>query len=211
MMADFHMHTRASDGRAYPQDMVRAARSKGLGAVAITDHDTFAGSAIAARAGVEGVIVVYGSEVRTEFGDVVVLCPSLPSREAPKALIELIEFAVAESCLAFPAHPYDVRRLGVGPLLRLSTWAAVEGWNAASDPLSNTLSWLGAMSTGKPVLANSDAHVPEAVGAARNTLPDSDSREEVVEVLWRGEVRPLPGYSLPGFAHSVAWAIARRA
>ncbi len=211
MLADFHMHTRASDGRAYPADMVRAARAKGLGAVAITDHNTFAGSIAAARAGVDGVIVVYGSEVRTEFGDVVVLCPSPPSREAPKALLDLLDFVTAESCLAFPAHPYDVRRLGIGPLLRLSAWAAVEGWNAASDPISNAISWLEARAAGKVVLANSDAHVPEAVGAARNLLPDAVSREGVLEALRRGEVRALPGYSPIGFASSLAWAIARRA
>lgn len=211
MLADLHMHTRASDGRAYPADMVRAARARGLGAVAITDHDTFAGSVVAARAGIDGVIVVYGSEVRTEFGDIVVLCPSPPSHEAPKELLDLIDFVAAESCLAFPAHPYDVRRLGVGPLLRLSAWAAVEVWNAASDPISNAVSWLGARSSGKPMLANSDAHVPEAVGAARNLLPDVDDVGGVLEALWRGEVRPLPGYSPAGFAASLAWAIARRA
>lgn len=211
MLADFHMHTRASDGRAYPTDMVRAARAKGLGAVAITDHNTFAGAIIAARAGIEGVIVVYGSEVRTEFGDVVVLCPSPPSHEAPKALLNLVDFVVEESCLAFPAHPYDVRRSGVGPLLHLSTWAAVEGWNAGSDPFSNAISWLEARSSGKTVLANSDAHVPEALGAAKNLIPDVESREDVIEALWRGETRPLPGYSPKGFAASLAWAIARRA
>ncbi len=211
MLADFHMHTRASDGRAYPSEMVRAARAKGLGAIAITDHDTFSGSAAAAEAGVEDVIVVYGSEVRTEFGDVVVLCPSLPTKEAPKTLLDLIDFASAESCLAFPAHPYDVRRLGIGPLLYLSAWGAVEGWNAASDPISNAISWFEARSSGRPILANSDAHVPEAVGAARNLIPDVGSREEVLEALWKGEVKPLPGYSPAGFAAFLAWAIARRA
>ena len=211
MLGDFHMHTRASDGRAYPVEMVRAARAKGLGTIAITDHNTFAGSAAAAKAGIRGVIVIYGSEVRTEFGDVVVLCPSLPSKEAPRHLIDLVEFVAEESCVAFPAHPYDVRRLGIGPLLRLRAWDAVEGWNAASDPISNAISWSEARACGKPVLANSDAHVPEAVGAAKNTLPDADSREEVIEALKRGEVRPLPGYSLRGFAASIAWAIRRRA
>ena len=209
MLADFHMHTRASDGRALPGDMVRAARARGLGAVAITDHNTFAGSVAAARAGVEGVIVVYGSEVRTEYGDVVVLCPSQPSGEAPRSLVDLIEFAEAESCLAFPAHPYDVRRLGIGPLVRLRYWRAVEGWNAASDPLSNALSWLATSSGGKVVLANSDAHVPEAVGAAGNLLPDVSTRDEVLEVIRKGLTSPVPGYSISGFVRSLEWSIIR--
>ena len=209
MLADFHMHTRVSDGIAHPLDMVRVARAKGLGAISITDHNTFRGSIIAAKLGVEGVIIVYGSEVRTEFGDVVVLCSSPPEREAPLNLFDLVDFVQAEACTAFPAHPYDIRRLGIGPLSNLAVWPAVEGWNAASDPISNAISWLSARNSNKTILANSDAHVPQAVGAARNFLPDTDSADDVLECIIKGCAEPLPGYSFIGIVHSIAWSLIR--
>ena len=40
MTADMHIHTRASDGFLEPEDVVEEARAAGLGAIAVTDHDT---------------------------------------------------------------------------------------------------------------------------------------------------------------------------
>jgi 3',5'-nucleoside bisphosphate phosphatase len=42
-MYDLHLHTTASDGRLSPRELVRAAKSSGLKAFAITDHDTVEG------------------------------------------------------------------------------------------------------------------------------------------------------------------------
>src|SRR5664279_5187015 len=42
-MIDLHTHTNESDGTAAPTELVTAAAGAGLAALAITDHDTFAG------------------------------------------------------------------------------------------------------------------------------------------------------------------------
>jgi hypothetical protein len=42
-LIDLHSHTTASDGTFTPQELVDAARKLGLDALAITDHETFAG------------------------------------------------------------------------------------------------------------------------------------------------------------------------
>lgn len=42
-MIDLHTHTTESDGTYSPEQLVAAAKAKGLDAIAITDHDTFAG------------------------------------------------------------------------------------------------------------------------------------------------------------------------
>ncbi len=39
--AGLHIHTFYSDGTSSPQEVVDQAKESGLGAVAITDHDTF--------------------------------------------------------------------------------------------------------------------------------------------------------------------------
>ena len=65
---DLHVHTTASDGTCTPEEVVRLAAEAGLSAIAVTDHDTAAGYAEAARAGRElGVEVAPGIEISTRF------------------------------------------------------------------------------------------------------------------------------------------------
>ncbi len=50
-MIDLHIHTTASDGSMTPAEVVHLARSQGLQAIAITDHDTIAGNSQALETG----------------------------------------------------------------------------------------------------------------------------------------------------------------
>ncbi|MEE9583300.1 MAG: PHP domain-containing protein [Dehalococcoidales bacterium] len=47
---DLHTHTSASDGRFSPEDVVRKSAARGLGVIAICDHDTTSGIAPALKA-----------------------------------------------------------------------------------------------------------------------------------------------------------------
>ena len=49
---DLHIHTTASDGTFTPQEILSRAQQLGLKAIAITDHDTVAGSKEALRSGI---------------------------------------------------------------------------------------------------------------------------------------------------------------
>ena len=66
---DLHAHSAVSDGTETPTQLVRAAVAAGLGAIAITDHDSTAGwhEAFAAASGT-GLVVVPGMELSTNFG-----------------------------------------------------------------------------------------------------------------------------------------------
>ncbi|MBK8468787.1 MAG: PHP domain-containing protein [Candidatus Phosphoribacter sp.] len=67
MRIDLHCHSTASDGTDSPAELVKAAAAAGLDTIAITDHDTFAGWAEAAAAGVRhGLTVVPGAEISCE-------------------------------------------------------------------------------------------------------------------------------------------------
>jgi len=67
-MIDLHAHTTASDGSCTPTELVRLAKSTGLRAVAVTDHDTVDGVHEAAGAGeAEGVEVVPGIEISVDY------------------------------------------------------------------------------------------------------------------------------------------------
>ena len=66
--ADLHLHTTASDGAYTPSQVVAFARAARLDAIAVTDHDTFAGveDALEAAAG-SGLRVIPGVEVTSEW------------------------------------------------------------------------------------------------------------------------------------------------
>lgn len=67
---DLHIHTNASDGTDAPAEAVEKARTLGLEAIALTDHDTVSGVAEAVRAGEQlGVEVVPGIEVSSDYRD----------------------------------------------------------------------------------------------------------------------------------------------
>lgn len=40
---DLHVHSNSSDGTLSPEEVVLLAKSKGLSAIALTDHDTVSG------------------------------------------------------------------------------------------------------------------------------------------------------------------------
>jgi predicted metal-dependent phosphoesterase TrpH len=67
---DLHLHTTASDGKLPPRELVRAAKSSGLRAFAITDHDTVEGIPDAKEeASALGLELVPGVEVSANFGE----------------------------------------------------------------------------------------------------------------------------------------------
>jgi 3',5'-nucleoside bisphosphate phosphatase len=61
--ADLHSHSSVSDGTRSPAEVMRRAAAAGLDAIALTDHDTSAGIAEAARALPAGLVLVPGMEL----------------------------------------------------------------------------------------------------------------------------------------------------
>jgi len=221
ILFETHSHTTASDGYLTPLELVRLARRRGCGAVAVTDHDTIEGGISAYKASTRlslGVIVVPGVEVRTSWGDVLALCTQPPGREPPSGAHPevLREWADAEACILVPAHPYVTWRHGMGGRrLRLGgetgLWDAVEAWNLRGPPPLNLPAILAAEQLGLPPTSGSDAHVPRELCGAAMEAPDEGSAEALVESLRRGRARPRAG--LPGplaLAEAAAWAVMRR-
>jgi predicted metal-dependent phosphoesterase TrpH len=67
---DLHAHTTASDGTLAPAELVRQAQRIGLSGIAVTDHDTTAGSAEAEAEGRRlGIEVIRGVEINTDASE----------------------------------------------------------------------------------------------------------------------------------------------
>jgi predicted metal-dependent phosphoesterase TrpH len=68
LKADLHSHSTVSDGRLSPQALVERAAQKGLGILALTDHDNTAGVAAATEAARRlGLRVIPGVEISADF------------------------------------------------------------------------------------------------------------------------------------------------
>ncbi len=93
---DLHTHSTASDGTLTPAELMRAAKEVGLSAIALTDHDTFAGlpeaRAEAARLDLE---LVPGCELSLDYGGLPTHLLALFVDESPghvtEALTRVIE------------------------------------------------------------------------------------------------------------------------
>ncbi|WP_336035631.1 PHP domain-containing protein [Halobacterium yunchengense] len=67
--ADLHVHTTNSDGTLVLEEVPDAARSAGVRAVAVTDHDRLHPGLDRPVAELDGVTVVHGVELRVDAGD----------------------------------------------------------------------------------------------------------------------------------------------
>lgn len=209
IQGDLHIHSCISDGEASPEEIVKYSIKKGLNVISITDHNTFLGSLLAIRRtrNLGKFLVIPGAEIRTSWGDVLVLCQtSIRVYENP---IRLWEEAAKNHCLLIPAHPFDILRLGVGIRFKyVSLWDAYEVFNSSSDPLTNLVSFFYLRNLGKPLLSNSDAHTVEGIGSSRNIFEvDELSVEDVLEAIRRNFVKPVPGYSVSSVISKLRWGI----
>ena len=71
MTCDLHTHTYHSDGTDSPRELARLARERGIGAIALTDHNTVAGLDEFLKAtDDEGIIGIGGIEFSTDYKEI---------------------------------------------------------------------------------------------------------------------------------------------
>jgi len=214
---ELHTHTTVSDGSVSPEELVRLAYRKRLAGIAITDHNTFRGSILGSRAlkiHDINLIILYGNEVRTSWGDVLVICSQPPSGEPPRDPFQLREWSSYNGCILIAAHPYHLARSSIWFKVRKYSglFDAIEVWNPRGIPLLNMPAMIDVQKLGKPGVSGSDSHVAAEVGVAPVVLDwEPSSADEVVEAIVKGRVKPT--IAIPPFRaylEMAAWAIARR-
>ncbi len=184
---DLHMHTDHSYDCATPVEVLLAqARARGLGAIAVTDHNEISG-AHEARAKADGIKVIVGEEIKTaEQGEVIGL---FIEEKIPRGmtLAETIAEIKRQGGVVYVPHPFDRMHsvpdyehlLGV-----LETVDAIEVFNprvAISEFNEEALRFAAKYRI--PAGAGSDAHVPQGLGSVRIRMHDFDGPEEFLESL----------------------------
>lgn len=73
MLVDLHMHTYFSDGTMSPEEMVSEAKMRGLGVIAITDHNNLEGyESLKENCDINGISVIRGVEIDCRYNDKVI-------------------------------------------------------------------------------------------------------------------------------------------
>jgi predicted metal-dependent phosphoesterase TrpH len=175
---DLHAHTMWSgDATTTPDELEAAVEAAGIDVLCITDHGTTNGAtALADRLPCR---VVVGEELRTVAGEVIglFLTERLPWGLSPTTAAERIR---AQGGLVYVPHPFDptrhcLREAELDALVAAGLVDAIEVLNAKT-PLSSLNERAAAYAAEHGLLggAGSDAHVPEAIGAAYVEMPDFD-------------------------------------
>ncbi len=193
---DLHMHTDHSFDCATPVEVLLAeARARGLGAIAITDHNEISG-AHEAREKAHGLKVIVAEEIKTAGqGEVIGL---FIEEKIPRGLSlrETIDEIKRQGGLVYVPHPFD--RLHSVPdyehlLPVLDDIDAVEVFNArVAISEFNDEAVRFAAKYRIPAGAGSDAHVPQGLGSVRIRMRDFDGPEEFLESLREADILRNP-------------------
>ena len=195
---DLHMHTDHSHDCATPVEVLMAtAREKGLGAIAVTEHNEISGAEAAAALSDEyGVKVILAEEVKTASqGEVIGL---FINEKIPRGmtLAETVAEIKRQGGLVYVPHPFD--RMHAVPdyehlLDIIEDVDAIEVFNPrVAFSAFNDEAVRFAAKYRIPAGAGSDAHVAQGLGTARVRMRDFDGPQEFLESLRGGEIVTLP-------------------
>ncbi|MBA3348655.1 MAG: PHP domain-containing protein, partial [Actinobacteria bacterium] len=198
IVADLHMHTtRSHDCSMEVGELLDHAEAEGLGAIAITDHNVFAGAAEAVElARGRDLIVIPGEEVKTDGqGEVIGL---FLQEEIPRGMsfADTIAAIREQGGLVYLPHPFDrMHAIPDPPTLHrhLAEIDVFEVYNARL--LFETYNDEAERFARKYNLvagAGSDAHVLQGVGTGALRMRRFDGPEEFLLSLRTAEVLRRP-------------------
>ena len=184
---DLHMHTDHSPDCATPVDvLLETAKQRGLGAIAITDHNEISG-ALEARERAKGIKVIVSEEVKTAHeGEVIGL---FIEEKIPRgmSLKETIDAIHSQGGLAYVPHPFDrlhsvpdyehlLKVVGDIDVLEVfNARVAVRGFNEEAQRFADKYRLVAG--------AGSDSHVAQGLGTVKIRMRDFDGPREFLESL----------------------------
>ena len=194
MKFDLHVHSHHSkDSKSTHDDILNAARKRGIDGFAICDHDTVEGGLACEKRALElglRITVIPGVEVSSSKGHILVL----GVRENIEPLLspeETIHRARKLGGTIIIPHPFKQSSHGIGSFEGLDI-DAVEVFNSRclfND--ANHKAEAEAKRLGIPGVAGSDSHIPEMVGQAYTEIDASENTlEAVLRAIREGKVAP---------------------
>jgi predicted metal-dependent phosphoesterase TrpH/glycosyltransferase involved in cell wall biosynthesis len=193
---DLHMHTDHSYDCATPVEVLLAeARAKGLGAIAVTEHNEISGALEAAEKA-KGIKVIVGEEVKTASQGEVIGLFIKEKIARGMTLQETIAEIKRQGGLVYVPHPFD-RMHSVPDYKHLldvlddidlievfNPRVAIAEFNAEAVRFAAKYRMIAG--------AGSDAHVPQGLGSVRIRMHDFDGPEQFLESLRTADITRNP-------------------
>ncbi len=210
MKVELHSHTHHShgkkilyDGVEQPEAMVRHAKEIGLGALAITDHDTMLGVKEALAAGKKhSIIVIPGEEISSLQGHVIALGIQETIRPGLN-IFDTADLIHAQGGVAVAVHPFDIKHDGLREYAKVCD--AVEIFNAINmDRISNRMARTFAGKNKMVGVAGSDAHSTAMLGKGTVNTKSTDM-DSILKSIRKGSV--TVSYSYPSVSVIMNYAI----
>jgi len=205
-----HSHTMWSGDSTTTADEISAAvAASGIDVLCITDHNAIKGAL--ELVDLLPCRVIVGEELRTNAGEIIglFLAERIPVGLQPDDAARAIR---TQGGIVYIPHPYDPMRRNLNePALEALVEAglvdSIEVINAKTS-LRSLNERAAAMASDRDLAAGagSDAHVPDAIGAAFVEMPDFDGPLDLLDKLRRGrpvghywdQARPWSARILPG-------------
>lgn len=200
MLFELHGHTTrySSCSQMSPVEYLRAARDRGLAGICLTEHNTFWPEAEFAELckAARGLVIINGNEQRCWDGDFLqgdfLVYGSRFHLERPTAQ-QLVDIVHNAAGIIVAAHPFR-GELGVSEeLVYQLDLDALEVYSCCQEPWQTKLAYEISQKIDMPLIASSDAHVPELVGysAIEFTVSVHNEQEFVAAIKKRQfQLRP---------------------
>ena len=166
MLIDLHCHTlpRSTCSQLHPEQLVEAARARGLDGICLTEHDRWwPEEELVGLGDRTGYLVLSAVELTTDLGHV--LAFGLPESASSAIGAELAASAREHGAILYLAHPARDTLLRVNRQT-VETFASVEAINGSDSRLQNMAATGLAKGFPLPGIGGSDAHTLEEVGRA---------------------------------------------
>lgn len=184
MKFDLHVHSKYSyDSFSEPSQILKVAKKRGLDGVAITDHDSFRAHTGLKKLKYPGMLVIPGTEIKTDRGDVIGLF--IDAEIKSKLFEDVVKEIADRGGISVLPHPY---RRKCDPAGLTGIVDLLEVVNSRSRTTENEDARALAHKFHKKAVAGSDAHNYFEIGMARTEIHDSiNSLEELKVALLTGD------------------------
>lgn len=179
MEVDLHIHSyHSNDSRSKPARIVDHAVQVGLGAIAVTDHNSCDGARDAARLADGRIMIIPGAEIKTDKGDVLAIFVEEEIRS--RKFLDVLDEIRSKGGISIIPHPGDSSKIKTEDIALAD---GIEVFNSTCLRKSNAYASKIAADLKKPGFASSDAHLVMEVGNGTTRVADCASLEELRKAI----------------------------
>jgi predicted metal-dependent phosphoesterase TrpH len=200
-VCDFHIHSQYSFDSILPiKKIITISKRKRLDCIAITDHNSLKGATEAKKNADDNLMIIVGSEIRTEHGDIIGLF--LNEEVSSKIYFEVIDEIKSQGGLVVAPHPYKSQIKNY-----LKYVDIIEVMNARISEKLNHQAIDYSEQHSIPGIGSSDAHIGYEIGKIRTVFSRPICSEEDLRQAMLQHNCEILGECSPRWVHYISASI----